>query len=80
MLLEVVALTGDVGVDLLTVGEADTGYLTHSRVRLLRGGGVDTHAHASALGARVECRRLAVCLELCTALADELLNCRHCSF
>ena len=49
VLLKVVAFTGDVGVDFLTVGEAYTSHLTHSRVRLFRGRGVHTHAHTATL-------------------------------
>ena len=51
VLLEVVAFAGDVGVDFLAVGEADAGDFTHCGVRLLRRGGVDTHADATALWA-----------------------------
>src|SRR5687768_3513673 len=40
VLLEVVALTGDVGGDLHAAGEADTGHLAQGGVRLLRGVGV----------------------------------------
>jgi hypothetical protein len=51
VLLEIVTLARDVAVDLLAVGEADTSHLTHSGVRFLRGCSVDTHAHATTLGA-----------------------------
>src|SRR3954462_11230866 len=49
VLLQVVALTGDVGRDLDAAGEADTGHLAHGRVRLLRGVRVHPGAHATAL-------------------------------
>ena len=80
MLLEVVALAGDVAVDLFAVGEADAGHLAHSRVRLLGGGGIHAHAHAATLGARIEGGRLALVLERGASLSYELLNGRHSSF
>lgn len=51
VLLQVVAFTGNVGVDFLAVGEADTRYFTHCRVRFLGGGGVHTHTDTATLGA-----------------------------
>src|SRR3954469_11534711 len=50
VLLQVVALAGDVRRDLHAVGEPDAGDLAQSRVRLLRRHGVDARAHAPALG------------------------------
>src|SRR5687767_10388234 len=50
VLLEVVALTGDVGGDLHARGEADAGDLAERGVRLLRRGRVDAGAHPTALG------------------------------
>src|SRR3954453_14272683 len=49
VLLQVVALTGDVGGDLHAAGEADTGHLAQRGVRLLRRVGVDAGADAAAL-------------------------------
>ena len=49
MLLEVVALAGDVSGDLDAVDETDTGDLTKSRVRLLGRGGEDAGADAALL-------------------------------
>ena len=63
VLLQIVALSGDVAVHLLTVGEADTRHLSHGGVRLLGGGGVNTHAHAATLGTRIQCRRFALVFE-----------------
>ncbi len=60
VLLQIVALARDVGVDFLAVGKTDTGYFAHSRVRLLGGRRVHTDAHAATLGARVESRALAL--------------------
>src|ERR1700761_1973901 len=50
VLLQVVALAGDVAHRLDARGEADLGHLAQSRVRLLRGGGVDAGADAATLG------------------------------
>jgi hypothetical protein len=49
VLLQVVTLSGNVTVDLLLVGQTNTGYLTHSRIRLLRRRCVDTHTDTAAL-------------------------------
>src|SRR3954470_6083501 len=49
VLLEVVALAGDVGGDLHAAGEAHAGDLAQGRVRLLRGVGVHAGAHAPTL-------------------------------
>jgi hypothetical protein len=59
VLLKVVALSRDVGVDLFGVGETYTGNLTHGRIRLLRRSGVHADAHAPLLRARIQCTRLA---------------------
>ena len=60
VLLEVVTLSGDVGVDLFLVGQTHTGNLTHCRVRLFGGCRIDTHAHSTALRTVVQRRRLAL--------------------
>src|SRR6478735_6314958 len=62
VLLQVVANTGDVGGNFHAAVEANTRHLTQSRVRLLRGGGVDAGANTAAHGA---------------ALTDQLVNRRH---
>jgi hypothetical protein len=49
VLLQVVTLTGNVTVDLLLVGQTNTGYLTHSRIRLLRCRCVDTYTDTTTL-------------------------------
>ena len=49
VLLQVVTLTGNVTVDFLLVSQTNTGYLTHSRIRLLRSRCVDTNAYAATL-------------------------------
>src|SRR5579884_1773470 len=48
VLLQVVALAGDVGADLEAVGQPDPGHLAQSRVGLLGRGRVDPRADASA--------------------------------
>ena len=50
VLLQVVTDTGDVSGDLIAVGETDTGDLTKSGVRLLRGRGTNRGADATLLG------------------------------
>src|SRR5688500_13074034 len=60
VLLEVVALAGDVGGDLHATGQAHTGDLAQRRVRLLGGGGVHAGAHPTALRGTLECRGLAL--------------------
>jgi hypothetical protein len=49
VLLQVVTLSGNVTVDLLLVGQTNTGYLTHSRIRLLRCRCVDTYTDTATL-------------------------------
>ena len=70
VLLKVVTLAGNVGVDLFLVGEADTSHLTHGRVRFFRRGGVDTSADTTALRTRVEGGRLAFVLHFLTSFAN----------
>src|SRR5690606_13980791 len=74
VLLQVVALAGDVGGDLGAVGELHTGDLAEGRVRLLRGGRVHTRAHAALLRVGLEGRRLRLGSLGLPALADQLLN------
>src|SRR6185312_1714555 len=52
--LQVVAFAGDVAHRLDARGQAHLGDLTQSRVRLLRGGGVDAGANTAALGAALQ--------------------------
>src|SRR6188508_3392358 len=54
VLLQVVALTRDVGGDLDAVGEPDARDLAQRGVRLLRRGGVDAGADAAALRAPLQ--------------------------
>src|ERR1700676_1914400 len=77
VLLEVVALAGDVGGHLEPTGEADPGHLAERRVRLLRGVGVDAGAHAPALGCSPEGRGLRLGRLGSPAFADELGNRGH---
>ena len=54
VLLEVVTLARNVGVDLLLVLEADTRHLTHGGVRFFRGCGVHSEAHTALLRTSVQ--------------------------
>src|SRR5215212_5329794 len=78
VLLQVVTDTGDVGGDLHPGGEADTGHLAQSGVRLLGSRGVHPGAHTATLGRTLERRRLVLAHLVRPALADQLLNCGHC--
>src|SRR5512132_4415667 len=74
VLLEVVALTGDVGTDLGAVRQPHAGNLAEGRVRLP--GGLRHHARADAalLRGAGQCRGLHLRLGGDTALADELID------
>src|SRR6185437_13466145 len=75
--LQVVALARDIAHGFDLRGQTDLGDLTQSRVRLLRRGGVDAGANASALRAALQGRHL-VALRLGMAgLADQLVDCGH---
>src|SRR4029078_2758681 len=77
VLLEVVALTRDVGGDLHLAGELDAGDLAQRGVRLLRRSRVHAGAHAAALGTPLERGRLRLGGLVLTALADQLLDRGH---
>src|SRR5581483_5062915 len=77
VLLEVVALTGDVGRDLHTAREPDTGHLPQRGVRLLRRVRVDPGAHTPPLGRASERRGLRLRRLRLATLADQLLDGRH---
>ena len=80
VLLQVVAFARDVCGDFHTGAQAHTGDLTQCRVRLLRGGGVNTGAHATTQRASLQCQSLGL-LRLClTSLTDELFNSRQLEF
>ena len=77
MLLQVVALAGDVGGDLDAVHEAHTGDLTQGRVRLFRGSGEHTGAHAALLRVVLQGSILGLGMLLDAALTDELVDGRQ---
>src|SRR5918997_6991445 len=77
VLLQVVALAGDVGGDLDAVGEPDTRDLAQRGVRLLRRGGVDARADAAALRAPLQGRGLGLLDLVLAAPADQLLDGGH---
>src|SRR3954447_18326096 len=77
VLLEVVALTRNVGGDLDPAGQTHTRDLTQGRVRLLRGGREHTRADATTLRGTLECGRLVLLDLVLPALPDQLLDRRH---
>src|SRR6266487_318562 len=77
VLLQVVADSWDVGGDLYLAGQPDPGDLAERGVRLLRRGGVDARAHATALRAALQRRSLVLGNLVLPALADELLDRGH---
>src|SRR5690554_2018501 len=77
VLLQVVALAGDVGGDLGAVGELDASDLAKCRVRLLRGGRVDAGAHTTLLWVGLQGGSLGVYHLGAASLTDQLLNSWH---
>ena len=77
VLLKVVTLARDVGIDLFRVGKADTRDFTHRGVRFLRSRRVNTKTHATLLRASIQRTRLALDFELLASFTDKLLNCWH---
>src|SRR3954470_7316401 len=77
VLLQVVAHARDVRRHLDAAGQAHAGDLPEGGVRLLRGGGVDAGADASALRTALEGRRLGLRRLVLAALADQLLDGGH---
>ncbi len=91
VLLQVVANTGNVGSDLVTIGQTDTRDLTQSGVGLLGSRGTDCGADASLLGgaqiglsvlqsvhALLHSGRSGLVGDLFSALSDELVKSWHC--
>ena len=77
VLLEVVALTGDVGRDLDAVGETHAANLAKRRVRLLRSDRVNAGADPPSLGGAGQGSRLRFLQFWLPAFADKLLDRRH---
>src|SRR5688500_325416 len=77
VLLEVVAHARDVRRDLDAARQAHAGDLAEGGVRLLRGGGVDPRADATALRGSLQGRRLVLGHLVLAALADQLVNGGH---
>src|SRR5690606_15140177 len=77
VLLQVVALAGDVGRDLDAAGEAHAGDLAQCRVGLLGRVGEHARAHTTALRRALEGRRLGLGRLGLAALADQLLDGGH---
>ena len=77
VLLQVMAFTGDIGGQFLAVGQADTGDLPQSRVRLLGGHRADLKADAALGGTAFEEGRLRLGRLLFPRFTDELVDRRH---
>ena len=77
VLLEIVALAGNVGDDFLAIGQANLRDFAKCGVWLFRGAGHYLHAHATALRAIRQRRRLGLDLDFLTSFADELVDCWH---
>src|SRR5205085_2892539 len=77
VLLEVVALTGDVADHFALIGQADLGHLAQRRVRLFRGRPIDAGADAALLRVLLHRRDLRLGLLRFATLADQLVNRRH---
>src|SRR4051794_13653700 len=77
VLLEVVALAGNVADHLALVGQADLGHLPQRRVRLLRGRRVDAGADSALLRVLLHRRDLGLGLLRLATLADQLVDRRH---
>src|SRR5215813_9383072 len=77
VLLEVMALAGDVADHLEAVGEANLGDLAQRRIRLLGRRRVDARAHAALLRRLLQGRHLLARLLRHPRLADQLIDRRH---
>src|SRR5262249_44384846 len=80
VLLQVMALAGDVADHLEAVGQAHLRDLAKRRVRLLRGRGVDARAHAALLRRLLQRRHLLARLLHFARLCDQLVDRRHVAF
>ena len=80
VLLQVMALTTNVRRHLKPVGEPHATDLSQSRVRLLRGGGVDACADAATLRASLQCGNTALGDFALARLAHKLVNGCHSAF
>ena len=74
VLLKVVADTGNVGGDFDAVRQANARDLAKSRVRLLRGGPEDAHAHTALLGRLLERGARSLRLELGATTSNQLAD------
>src|SRR3954471_544266 len=77
VLLEVVALAGDVADHFTLVGQANLGHLAKRRVRLLRGRRINPGADAALLRVLLHRRDLRLGLLRFATLADQLVNRWH---
>ena len=77
VLLQVVALIGNVGDDLLTIGQAHLGHFPHGGVRFLGCTGIHLQTYPLAEGTILQSRRRAFLLNLLPPFADQLVNGWH---
>src|SRR5271169_3807758 len=77
VLLQVMALAGDVADDFEAVGQTNLGDLTQSRVRLLRRRRVDARADAALLRALLQSRHFLLRVLRHPRFANELIDRRH---
>jgi len=77
VLLEIMALSGNIGCHLDAVGQPNAGNFAQSRVRLFRCGGINTSANAPSLGTTVEGRGLGLPDSLPSTATDELIDRRQ---
>src|SRR3546814_250216 len=77
VLLQVMALAGNVAADLEAVGQAHARHLTKSRVRLLRRRGVDAGADPPLLRAGLQSRHLVAHNLRFARLTDQLVDRWH---
>ena len=80
VLLEVVALTADVGDNFFAIGKANFSNFTKSGVRLLRRTRHHLEADATTLRAAMKSARLRLLFRYDSPFTDELINGRHVSY
>ena len=70
VLLQVVALTRDVSIHLLGVGQTYTRHLTQCGIRFLRGRRVNTYTNATTLRTAVQSRALRLVHQFCSSFSN----------
>ena len=75
--LQVMAFTRNVSRNFDSVGQAYTGYFTESRVRLLRGSGVNSCADTTFLWRLFQSRGLRFGCQSLASFTNQLIDCRQ---